>query len=234
MSDVFISFVSQDQSLAQELADKLQQKNISAELIRLGLGDSLIGRIEQGFRNAEYGVLILSPAFFRKPWPRNELEKVATFDQAYDGRTLLLPLWHNITQQDIARYAPALAGRLGGSTDQGLDVIANEIQEVVQPDQIDISQTNTYKSVPLQKMVSSEMSESASNISDPRALNDALNNYFSMGELADLAWDMDIDFEEIPGDTKSAKARELIAYCQRRGRLDDLVHSVQVRRPFIS
>ena len=54
-------------------------------------------------------------------------------------------------------------------------------------------------------------------------LRENLVDYFSDSELNDLCFDMDIDYESLPGQGKSAKARELIAYCERRGRLPELV-----------
>ncbi len=222
MSDLFISFVAQDKQIARDLANILQAKGMAATFIQFGLGDSLMGRIEKGFREAEHGILILSPAFFKKPWPRGEMDKIATFDQEFDGRTLLFPLWHEINQQDIARYSPTLARRIGGATEQGLDFFADEVREAVQP--LDV-QSKAPQAMLQQKMASPEMIEGN--------LYDVLTQYFNSSELTDLAWDMNIDYEEIAGETKSAKARNLITYCQRRGRLDQLIAVVQSRRSFI-
>ena len=236
MDDLFISYVAADKPVAQTLADKLQQDGLTITFVQLGLGDSLTYRMEQGFREAKYGVLILSSDFFKKPWPRSELDKIAMIDREFDDQTRLFPLWRQITQSDIARYSSALARRVGVSTDAGMDAIAAELLEAIRP-----AETISSYGEPLLK-TQSAMSKQAvmpefangSSLNDPRRLYDALTQYFSQGELADLAWDMNIDYEEIPGDTKSAKARELIAYCQRRGRLDELSQQVHKRRPFIS
>ncbi len=236
MDDLFISYVAADKPVAQALADKLQQNSLTVTFIQLGLGDSLTYRMEQGFRDARYGVLILSPDFFKKPWPRSELDKIAMIDREFDDQTRLFPLWHEVTQSDIARYSSALARRVGASTDAGMDTVAAELLEVVRPEE-----TVSSYGAPLLKtqsaiskqVVMPELANGPS-LNDPRRLYDALTQYFSKGELADLAWDMNIDYEEIPGDTKSAKARELIAYSQRRGRLDELSQQVHKRRPFIS
>ena len=41
-------------------------------------------------------------------------------------------------------------------------------------------------------------------------------------ELRDLCFRLEIDYENLPGETKADKARELIAYCERHGRLPEL------------
>ena len=50
-------------------------------------------------------------------------------------------------------------------------------------------------------------------------LPEILASRFSDGELRDLCFDLGVDYESLAGEGKSAKARELIAYLQRRGRL---------------
>ncbi|NHZ72820.1 MAG: TIR domain-containing protein, partial [Aquificales bacterium] len=109
MNDLFISCVAADQPTTDALTNKLQQDGLTLTLIRLGLGDSLAYRMEQGFREANYGVLILSPDFFKKPWPRSELDKIAMIDREFDDQSRLFPLWQQITQAEIARYSSALA-----------------------------------------------------------------------------------------------------------------------------
>lgn len=236
MNDLFISCVAADQPTTDALTNKLQQDGLTLTLIRLGLGDSLAYRMEQGFREANYGVLILSPDFFKKPWPRSELDKIAMIDREFDDQSRLFPLWQQITQAEIARYSSALAHRIGISTDAGVDTIAAELLEVIHPE----APISSYGEPLLKnqsnfaKQVAMPESSRSFPFNDPRRLYDALTQYFNRGELADLAWDMNIDFEEISGSTKSDKALELIKYSQRRGRLDELSRQVQKRRPSIS
>ena len=62
-------------------------------------------------------------------------------------------------------------------------------------------------------------------------LRDILATYFSDGELRDLCFDLGIDYESLPGEGKASKARELVAYCQRRDRLTDLETACRRLRP---
>ncbi len=58
-----------------------------------------------------------------------------------------------------------------------------------------------------------------------------LNDHFSLGELADLCFDLGIDCDDLPGHTRSDKARELVEYSVRHGFLAELLTACQERRP---
>ena len=62
-------------------------------------------------------------------------------------------------------------------------------------------------------------------------LNSKMNQYFSLDEIESLCFDMGIDFESLGGEGKGGKVRELIAFCQRRGRDDELAAKVRAERP---
>ena len=63
------------------------------------------------------------------------------------------------------------------------------------------------------------------------ALRDALDDAYSDAELRDLCFELEIDYDDLPGDGQSAKARELVSYCKRRGLLAALVACVMRDRP---
>jgi len=70
-----------------------------------------------------YGVVILSPAFFRKEWPQRELDSL-TAREVGERRKLILPVWHGVGIADIARYSPNLADKLGVKSDVGIEGLA--------------------------------------------------------------------------------------------------------------
>ena len=53
-------------------------------------------------------------------------------------------------------------------------------------------------------------------------LNDFIIQHFSMGEVRDLCFQLGLDSDDLDGSTRSEKARELVEYLRRRGRLADL------------
>ncbi|MFK7804398.1 MAG: hypothetical protein AB8G95_22375 [Anaerolineae bacterium] len=50
-----------------------------------------------------------------------------------------------------------------------------------------------------------------------------IEDHFNLPELRDLSFQMDITFDDLRGETKSDKSRELVQYCDRRGKVDALV-----------
>jgi DNA-binding NtrC family response regulator len=64
---------------------------------------------------------------------------------------------------------------------------------------------------------------------NPAALRRTLEKKFDLEEIQDLCFDLDIDFDDLPGEGK--KARELVAYCRRHDRLKKLATRIAELRP---
>ncbi len=63
-------------------------------------------------------------------------------------------------------------------------------------------------------------------------LRSILWNHFSEGELRDLCYfELNIDYESLPGPGKGDKIRGLILYCERFGRTDELEQACRRLRP---
>jgi hypothetical protein len=59
----------------------------------------------------------------------------------------------------------------------------------------------------------------------------ALAQYLDQNELAQLAFELGIDFDDLPGSTKEQKARELALFADRRGGLEAVTERIQALRP---
>ena len=106
--DVFISHASEDKAdVARPLAAALERRGLKVWLdqTELVVGRSLFGSIDDALRRCRFGVVVLSPSFFRKDWPRRELAALAALSDA-EGRDTILPVWHNV---DAAGVAPAVS-----------------------------------------------------------------------------------------------------------------------------
>lgn len=57
---------------------------------------------------------------------------------------------------------------------------------------------------------------------------------FNQRDLKNLCFRLSVDFEGLPSQTRSDLARELVAYCERRGILNQLIYTCQQERPSIS
>ena len=58
--------------------------------------------------------------------------------------------------------------------------------------------------------------------------------YFNKSELHDLCLRLEIDAESLPGQSKLERARELVLYCDRHGRLLQLVTACRALRPHVA
>lgn len=85
--------------------------------------------INRGLANSRYGVVILSKHFFDKHWPTQELNGLVTRES--QGRKVILPIWHKVSKEQVARYSPILADRVAASTDRGLEYVVEQIMNVV-------------------------------------------------------------------------------------------------------
>jgi hypothetical protein len=65
-------------------------------------------------------------------------------------------------------------------------------------------------------------------------LRQKLVEYFSIEELRTLCFDLGVEFDNLGGEGKVGKARELVAHLQRRGRIPELVDVASKLRPNVS
>ena len=127
--DVFICHASEDKDdVARPLLAALTTRGWSGWLdeLELTLGDSLSGGIEAALARSRFGIVILSPAFFAKPWPQRELAGLAA-REVDAGSKVILPVWHGVDAHYIAERRPILADRLGVSTGPGIEQVADKI-----------------------------------------------------------------------------------------------------------
>jgi hypothetical protein len=68
---------------------------------------------------------------------------------------------------------------------------------------------------------------------DAVALRRILAERFDLEELRTLCFDLGVRYDDLPAEGQQAKARELVAYLQRRERLDQLASYLRQHRPDI-
>jgi hypothetical protein len=133
--DIFISHASEDkQNAARPLYRALMRKSLAVwyDEFTLHLGDNLQEEVEQGLKASRFGVVILSPFFFAKQWPRRELEALLAREDL-SGAKILLPIWHDVTHTEVFDYSPIVARRVAVSTSRGIGFVARKIAEEVTP-----------------------------------------------------------------------------------------------------
>jgi hypothetical protein len=111
--DAFISHATEDKErFVRPLAKKLVAlgHKIWYDEFELKVGDSLRQSIDRGLAVSEYGIVILSNAFFAKNWPQYELSGLVA--REIEGTKVILPIWYGINKTQIVRYSPPLADKV--------------------------------------------------------------------------------------------------------------------------
>jgi hypothetical protein len=128
--DVFISHASEDKvSFVEPLAQALKEQGVSVwyDNFELGWGDTLRGSIDQGLKSSKYGIVVFSKSFLKKKkWTEHELDGLFAMEEV--DKKVILPIWHDISREDMLAYSPALADRLAKRSDK--DEIADIVQEI--------------------------------------------------------------------------------------------------------
>lgn len=129
--DVFVSHAWEDkESFADEFVKEL--RNLGAKVwydtTQMKWGDSMRAKIDDGLIKSRFGVVVLSPNYIaeHKYWTKTELDGLFQME-SINGKTLL-PIWHNLTKQQVMNYSPIIASKLAMSTAlMTAQEIANEL-----------------------------------------------------------------------------------------------------------
>lgn len=136
--DIFLSYAHADRAeVAQPLAVALESLGLRVWLdhTELKVGDSLQEKIDEGLRLCRLGVVILSHAFFSHHYPVRELRGLA--QREVNGKKVILPVWHRVSEEDVRNFSPPLADRVAARTEDGVNVVALKIFEVANPQLFD-------------------------------------------------------------------------------------------------
>lgn len=130
---LFISHASEDKDdFVRPLTEKLKEAGIVYwfDEHSLSVGDGLRESIDQGLRNSAYGLVILSKNFFKKKWVSKELGGLFA-KEISQGRRVILPVWYDISYQEIVDESPLLADVFGIQHRGDLDATVREICKVL-------------------------------------------------------------------------------------------------------
>ena len=119
-------------SLWCDLAEALRAKGARVwyDEFALKIGDSLRRNIDRGLASSRFGVVVLSEHFFGKEWPNKELDGLVALE--VQGQTRILPIWHKVSKDEVARYSPTLADKVALNTSlKGVEEIADELVNLI-------------------------------------------------------------------------------------------------------
>lgn len=126
----FISHDSRDKDdIVRALALELQKNmcHVWYDEYSLKVGDSLRENIENGLKEAQTCIVVLSPNFLSNGgWGKKEFDSIYT-REIIQKQNVMLPIWHNVTQEQVYEYSPSLADRVGLLSSLGVKKLASEL-----------------------------------------------------------------------------------------------------------
>ncbi len=92
--------------------------------------DSLRPEIDEGLAKSRITLGVLSPSFVGKGRANHELDEIVK--KVVQGGQIFLPIWHNITKQQVVDFSPSMADKVARSTaTHTVGEIAKEIAELL-------------------------------------------------------------------------------------------------------
>jgi hypothetical protein len=136
--DAFVSHASEDKDLlVRPLVRELRAfgANLWYDEFALGVGDSLRTSLDRGLRDSRYGIVILSPAFFNKGWTGWELDGLV-HKHLSTSSGAILPVWHDVTAEDVAQYSASLSNIVALKTTTGIPALAAKLMAKISPESV--------------------------------------------------------------------------------------------------
>lgn len=133
--DVFVSHAWEDkEGFVDEFVAELEKLDIKVwyDKQRIKWGDSMRARIDDGLKKSKFGIAVISPDYIAegKYWTKAELDGLFQLESV-NGK-MLLPIWHNITKQQVMNYSPIIASKLAMTTaSMTAEEIAKEMQSLL-------------------------------------------------------------------------------------------------------
>ena len=130
--DAFISHASEDKrTFVAPLARALTQRGLKIwyDDFTLTVGSSLRESIDFGLLRSRYGIVVLSPNFFAKDWTHQEVNGLMS--REIGGVRVILPVWHNVTQEQVQGFSPILADRVAARSSEGLGTVVDKLTRAI-------------------------------------------------------------------------------------------------------
>lgn len=130
--NLFLSHAWEDKDVfVRPLAEALRSEfDVWYDEYSLRPGDSLLEKISAGLRDCDRGIVVLSHNFFAKQWPQAELNGLFALETT--ERKIIVPIWLNVTKQDVLRFSPILADRVAILASQAVPGVVSQIRGVIQ------------------------------------------------------------------------------------------------------
>jgi hypothetical protein len=132
--DVFLSHSSIDkESFVSELSEKLSDRGLKVfeDVKVFKIGQSQTDMMNMGILNSRFVVVFLSPNFIQSGWSEYEFKSFLN-REINEKKIIILPIWHEVTVDEVRQYNPYLVDKFALSTKKyTIDEMVEHIYQVV-------------------------------------------------------------------------------------------------------
>lgn len=131
LHDSFISYATEENDFVSDLAFALKANGLSVWFAPLSLkvGDKLLDSIEKGLNESRSGILILSQSYLSKNWTSYEMDILVR--QHIEGNKKILPIWLDVTKQEIEKKHIGLSGIVGITDTKNIQSVISQLVEAL-------------------------------------------------------------------------------------------------------
>ena len=132
--DVFLSHSSLDKEIfVSELSEELSAKGLKVfeDVKVFKMGHSQTDMMNVGILNSRFVVVCLSSNFIKSGWSDYEFKSFLN-REINEKRVIILPIWHEVSTEEVRKYNPYLVDKFALSTEKfSLQEIAEHITQLV-------------------------------------------------------------------------------------------------------
>lgn len=135
-----LAFISHDSRDKDDLVKELGREMYSLacpvwyDEFTLKGGDNLRESIEKGLKETKKCIVILSPNFLaNEKWAKAEFETIF-IREIHKKENIIIPIWHNVSEEEIYEYSPQLLNKMGLSSAMGAKELAKKLVAIINAD----------------------------------------------------------------------------------------------------
>lgn len=133
----FISYDSRDkEELVDDLALAMMKRMCPVwyDKYSLSVGDPLRESIERGMQETGRWIVVISPNFISNTgWGKEEFNAIFQLNL---GGNMILPIWHNVSKEDVMAYSPMLVNIFAlRSPELGIDELSRVLVRIIKRDE---------------------------------------------------------------------------------------------------
>ncbi|MDP8220948.1 MAG: toll/interleukin-1 receptor domain-containing protein [Candidatus Stygibacter frigidus] len=106
-----VAFISYDYSAKSDVVVPLVQRLIKEGIViwyddfEIKIGDSIHDKIQSGLSKCDKCILIISPEYIKnKKWAKREFDSITALE-IQSGKNRILPIWHNVAQEEVMQLS---------------------------------------------------------------------------------------------------------------------------------